>query len=273
MDQITPEVLALMDAEEWQLFNIAQDPTESRDVASEHPEKLRELIELWWAEAEKYNVLPLDGTFLQRGMVERPHATKDRERYVYYPGLSVVPAFNTPPVLNRSHSITAELEIPEEEAEGVIVSQAGYTGGYAFYVQDGRLRYVHNYVGKHLYEVVSDEPLPTGPVTVRYEFEVTTPPKIREGRGAGGLGQLYFDGRLVADTEIPITTPVHFGLEGFSCGYDAGAAVVPTYKPPFTFTGTIRKVTININPNLIPDDPEELAAHHQAQAAALLARV
>jgi arylsulfatase A-like enzyme len=273
MDQITPEVLAVMDAEEWQLFNITEDPTESRNVASEHPEKLRELIDLWWAEAEKYNVLPLDGTFLQRGAVERPHATKDRERFVYYPGLSVVPVFNAPPVLNRSHSITAELEIPEEGAEGVIVSQAGYTGGYAFYVQDGRLRYVHNYVGKHLYEVVSDEPLPTGPVTVRYEFEVTTPPKIREGRGAGGLGQLYFDGRLVADAEIPITTPVHFGLEGLSCGYDAGAAVVPTYKPPFTFTGTIRKVTVNINPNLIEDDPEELAAHHEAQAAALMARV
>ena len=90
-DQITPEVLEVLDREEWQLFNIAEDPTESRDVASEHPEKLRELIALWWTEAEKYHVLPLDGTFLQRGAVERPHATKDREQYVYYPGLSVVP--------------------------------------------------------------------------------------------------------------------------------------------------------------------------------------
>ena len=118
MDQITPEVLAVMDAEEWQLFHITDDPTESRNVASEHPEKLRELIDLWWAEAEKYNVLPLDGTFLQRGATERPHATKAREKFVYYPGLSVVPVFNAPPVLNRSHSITAELEIPARRCRG-----------------------------------------------------------------------------------------------------------------------------------------------------------
>ncbi len=254
-DQITPAVLEVLDAEEWQLFNLAEDPAESRNVAGEHPEKLRELIALWWVEAEKYNVLPLDGTFLQRAFVERPKASKDREQFVYYPGLSVVPTFNTPPVINRPHSITADLDIPEG-AEGVLLAQAGYTGGFSLYVQDGRLRYVHNYVGKHLYEVVSEEPLPTGPVTVRFEFEVTTPPSILEGRGAGGLGQLYFDGRLVANTEIPITTPILFGLEGLSCGYDAGAAVVPTYKPPFTFTGTIHKVIVDVSPELIIDDDQ-----------------
>ena len=76
---------------------------------------------------------------------------------------------------------------------------------------------------------MSDRALPTGPVTARFEFEVTSPPDIGAGRGAGGLGQLYFDGELVANTEIPVTTPILFGLEGPSCGYDAGAAVVPTY--------------------------------------------
>jgi len=154
----------------------------------------------------------------------------------------------------------------------VILAQAGYTGGFALYVQDGLLRYVHNYVGKYLYEVVADEQLPTGSVTARFEFEVTVPPKPREGRGAGGLGQLYLDGKLVANTEIPITTPILFGLEGLSCGYDAGAAVVSTYKPPFTFTGTIHKVTVDISGDLIVDD-DQLAAHHEAHAAALLARV
>ena len=213
-DQITPEILKVLDAEEWQLYNLAVDPTESRDLAGEHPEKLRELIDLWWTEAETYQVLPLDGTLNQRVALERPQATKPRSQYVYYPGLSVVPTFNTPPILNRSHAITAELDIPAGGAEGVILAQAGYTGGFALYVQDGRLRYVHNYVGKKLYEVVSGEPLPSGPITVRFEFEVTSPPKIREGIGAGGLGQLYFDGRLVANNEIPITTPVLFGLEG-----------------------------------------------------------
>ena len=190
-DQITPEVLEVLDAEEWQLFHVAEDPAESHDLAGEHPEKLRELIELWWVEAKKYQVLPLDATFHQRAAVERPRATKPREQYVYYPGLSVVPTFNTPPLYSRPHSITAEVEIPEGGAEGVILAQAGYTGGFSLYVQDGLLHYVHNYVGQQLYEVVSDEPLPSGRVSARFEFEATTPPKVREGLGAGGLGQLY----------------------------------------------------------------------------------
>jgi len=271
-DQITPGDLKVMDAEEWQLFNIAEDPAESRDLASEHPDKLRELIDLWYAEAEKYHVFPLDGTLAQRVLIERPHATKAREQYVYYPGLSVVPSLNTPPILNRPHSITAELDIPEGGAEGVILAQAGYTGGFTLYVQDGLLHYVHNYVGKALHEVVSDKPLPSGPVTVRFEFEVTTPPKIREGLGAAGLGQLYFDGKLVANTEIPVTTPNFFGFEGLSCGYDDGAAVVPTYKSPFPFTGTIHKVTVDVSGDLFADD-DHRNAHHEAHAATLLARV
>lgn len=105
----------------------------------------------------------------------------------------------------------------------------------------------------------------------RFEFEVNTPPDILQGRGTGGLGQLYFDGRLVANTEIPVTTPILFGLEGLSCGYDAGAAVVPTYTSPFTFTGTIHKVTVDIEPELIVDDAHREALA-DAHAAALLAR-
>jgi arylsulfatase A-like enzyme len=270
-DEITPELLEALETE-WQLFNIAVDPAESHDLAAEHPEKLRELIDLWWAEAEKYQVLPLDGTMQQRVATERPRASKSREQYVYYPALSVVPTFNTPPVYNRPHSITAELHVPEGGAEGVILAQAGVTGGYSLYVKDGRLRYVHNYVARELYEVVSEEELPTGEITVRFEFEVTTPPKIREGLGAGGLGQLYFDGKLVANTEIPVTTPIMFGFEGLSCGYDAGAAVTPAYKPPFEFTGTIHRVTVDVSGDLIEDD-DHLEAHHEAHAAAIMATV
>ena len=117
-DQITPEVLKVLDAEEWQLFNIARDPAESHDLASQHTEKLRELIDLWWVEAEKYHVLPLDGTFLQRGATERPRATKAREQFVYYPGLSVVPTFNTPPILNRSHSHHRRARYPARRGRG-----------------------------------------------------------------------------------------------------------------------------------------------------------
>jgi arylsulfatase A-like enzyme len=266
-DEIKPEDIEMLDTE-WQLYNIAEDPAESHDLASEHPEKLRELIDLWWAEAEKYQVLPLDGTMQQRVATERPRVARPRKQFVYYPALSVVPTYNTPPVYNLPHSIEAELAVPDGGAEGVILAQAGVTGGYALYVQDGRLHYVHNYVAKELYEVVSEEELPTGEITVRFEFEVTTPPKIREGTGAGGLGQLYFDGRLVANTEIPVTTPVLYGLEGLSCGYDAGAPVTPTYKPPFEFTGTIHRVTVDVSGDLIVDEDV-----HEAHAASIMARV
>ncbi len=97
-------------------------------------------------------------------------------------------------------------------------------------------------------------------------------PQIREGRAAGGLGQLYFDGKLVANTEIPVTTRSSSAFEGLTCGYDGGAAVAPTYTSPFTFTGTIHKVTVDISGDLFVDD-DHRAAHYEAEGALLLARV
>jgi arylsulfatase len=258
-DPITPEVLEQLDREGWELYHIGEDPTESHNVAADHPDRLRELIALWWEEAEKYKVLPLDGSVQARLAAERPQTSKPRTRFVYYPGGSVVPAFAAPPVFNRPYSIEADVELLNGDAAGVIVAQGGDAGGYSLYVDGGRLRYVYNYAGRDRFELESPEALPAGRHTLRYEFEPTGEPDLKAGKGVPGRAQLYVDGDLVADTEFPHTTPLIFELEGLSCGYDYGAPAAEGYESPFPFNGTINSVTFDLSGELIPDDEAEVA--------------
>jgi arylsulfatase len=204
-------------------------------------------------------VLPLDGSLFLRLSADRPQLTAERTRYEYFPGLSVVPFASAPKVFNRPHSITAEVEIPAGGAEGVLLAQGGVSGGYVLYVKDGRLHYVHNYLSLEEFRVTSTVDLPEGAVALRYEFEPTTPPDFANGRGAGGRGQLYIDDTLVGNAEIPVTVPIIFGLEGLSCGYDFGEAVTNDYESPFRFTGTIKKVTVDLSGELITDDEAQVA--------------
>ena len=258
-DPITPEVLEQLDASGWELYDINDDPTESSNIAAEHPDRLRELIALWWKEAEKYKVLPLDGSLQARLKTERPQTSRPRTRFIYRPHTSLVPAFAAPPVYNRPHSIEADVEIPADGASGVLIAQGGDAGGYTFFVEDGRPRYVYNYVGREKFEVSSSEPLLPGRHAVRYEFEPTGQPDFKVGKGVPGRAQLYIDGRLVGNADFPYTTPLLFELEGLSCGYDFGAPATETYQPPFTFTGTIHSVTVEVSGELIRDDDAEIA--------------
>ncbi|MGB3715170.1 MAG: sulfatase-like hydrolase/transferase [Candidatus Promineifilaceae bacterium] len=253
-DEITPEVLDHLDANDWELYHIAEDPAECHDLAAQCPDKLREMIARWYVEAGKYRVLPLDGTLMQRFAADRPRLAKDRDQYTFYPNLSVVPIGSTPMIFNRPHSITAEVEIPAGGAEGVLLAQGGVAGGYVFYVKDGKLHYLHNYLGLEEFRVTSNVEVPVGRATLRYEFEPTGPPDIRVGKGAPGRGQLYFNGDLVGNVEFPTTVPILFGIEGLSCGYDFGEAVSHEYKAPFAFTGTIYGVTVDVSGELIEDD-------------------
>ena len=258
-DPITPQVLEQLDRDGWELYHVAEDPTESRNLAAGHPDRLRELIALWWEEADKYKVLPLDGSMQARLAAERPQTSKPRTRYVYYPGGSVVPAFAAPPVFNRPYSIEAEVEIPTGGAAGVLVAQGGDAGGYAFYLKDGHLHYDYNYLGRDRFQLASPDPVREGRHALRYEFEPTGKPDIRNGKGVPGRAQLYVDGHLVANTEFPHTVPIIFELEGLSCGYDFGAPAGEAYQPPFEFTGTIHQVTVDVSGDLIRDDEAELA--------------
>jgi len=257
-DEITPEVLDDLDANGWELYHITEDPAEVHNLADQHPEKLQEMIARWYVEAGKHKVLPLDGTLFQRFVTERPRITKARDQLTFYPNLSVVPIGNTPMVFNRPHSITAEVEIPTGGAEGVLLAQGGVAGGYVFYVKENKLHYLHNYLGLEEFTVTSTVDVREGESTLRYEFEPTGPPDIRNGLGAPGRGQLYINGELVGNNEFATTVPLTFGIEGLSCGYDFGEAVSHEYHAPYTFTGSIKHVTVDLSGDLIEDDESKM---------------
>ena len=136
---ITADTLAMLDAERWELYHTAEDFAENYDVAAENRSKLIELIAQWYIEAGRYGVLPIDGTAVTRLMTERPQLTEARTSYTFWPGTETVPFSVAPRVLNRPHSITADVEIPAGGAEGVLLCQGANTGGYTFYVRGQRL--------------------------------------------------------------------------------------------------------------------------------------
>jgi len=253
------EKLTELDAGHWELYHVAEDFAENHDLAAGHRDKLIELIAQWYVEAGKYNVLPVDGRGVQRLMEERPVIAVARSSYTYYPGTQAVASDAAVKVLNRSHSITAFAEIPPGGADGVLLAHGGIDSGYAFYMKDGRLKWCHNYVDRERYYVESREPVPAGEHELRFEFEVTSPPDIPAGRGAGGRALLYVDGALTAAAEVPTTTPLALGLtSGVLCGRATGAPVTPDYAPPAVFTGTLHKVVVDVSGDLIEDDEATL---------------
>lgn len=258
-EPIPAEKLTELDATGWELYHVAEDWAENHNLAAENRAKLIELIAMWYAEAGKYNVLPVDGRGVQRFADERPQLTADRTRYTFYPDTQAIPYNTGPRLLNRPHSITADVEIPEEGAEGVLVSFGGTDGGYSLYVQNGKLQYVQNYVARDFLHVTSAELLPAGRHELRFEFEVTGEPDFAHGKGSPGRGQLYVDKTLVGQTEFPYTTPLSLGLtSGIKVGADPGSPVAPFYYAPFEFTGTIHSVTFDLGGEMIVDDEAEM---------------
>ena len=257
---ISAEKLSELDANNWELYHVAEDFAENHEVSAENRPRLIEMIAQWYVEAGKYNVLPIDGRGAQRVADERPAIAVDRTSYTYYPHTQPVSASAGANVMNRPHSITADVEIPEAGAEGVIFSHGGSDGGYSFYMKGGLLHYVHNYVAREYFHVESKKEVPSGRHQLRFEFEVTGQPDIQAGKGVPGRAQLYFDGELVGQTDFPYTTPLVFGVAGgaLECGQDSGSPVTPEYQPPFEFTGTIDSVTVDVSGELIRDTEAEI---------------
>jgi arylsulfatase A-like enzyme len=231
----------------WELFDTEADPSECHDLAEQHPERLQELIALWWVEAGAHQALPLES----RGAIEilgaeRPQLTKPRTRFTYYPGGAEIPESVAPNIRNRSFTIAAELEIETSEAGGVIFSQGSRFGGHALYVAAGRLAYVYNWVGEHVQTVRSDEPLPTGHVVVSAAFEKETDALPTEGTLS-----LYVRDQKVAEARI-MTQPGKFGLGGggLVVGRSGAEPVTDDYagSRPWAFLGgTIKRVVIDVS--------------------------
>jgi arylsulfatase len=235
--------------EKWMLFHQDKDFSESTDVASKYPEKLEELKQLWWAMANKYKVLPLDGRGVQRIATPRPQMSAPRDKYVYYPGTGEVDASTAVDIRNRSYRITAEVEIPKGGAQGVLLAHGGMIGGYSFFVnKDQKLQFSYNYLGIDEFKTIASETIPTGKVSLRWEFTRTGPPDFKLGKGAPGAGKLFINGKQVGAGDIPVTCPLAYSLsgDGLSCGRDTLTPVSHDYSREYPFTGTIRRVVVDV---------------------------
>jgi len=263
---------------EWELYNVAADFSQSKDLAKEYPEKLRELQSLFLIEAAKHNVLPLDTSFGERAdPTVRPNLLRDQTDFTFYPGMIRIPEANSPNVKNKSFHIIADVDIPEartlglgeqQAGDGVIVTQGGRFGGWALIVLDGKPMFAYAYTNqdgarypkqrKDKTRIISSETLAPGRHTIAFDFAYDG-----GGIGKGGLGTLTVDGKKVGEGRIGQTVPIgKYTLdESFDVGQDTGTPVIDDYetKMPFKFTGTLRKVEIKLGADqLTPGQRGEL---------------
>jgi arylsulfatase A-like enzyme len=235
------------DEQVWELYKIDEDFSQAKDLAKAHPGKLRELQDLWWAEASKYSVLPLDwrGTIrMNPETMGRPSLAGKRTKAVYHEGMVALPGAACLPMLNKSFAITAQVELANDKAEGMIVTQGGSEGGYGLYMRKGKPTFVYNFLGKERTTLVSEKSLPKGKATIAVTFDYDG-----GGMGKGGKLTLRVNGAKVAKARLERSVPIQFAIfEGLDIGMDSGSAVDFTYSLPFAFTGRIAQVEIEIFP-------------------------
>lgn len=251
------------DDDRWELYHVEVDRAEAHDLAAEHPEKLKELIDLWFSEAERNHVLPLDDRVAREQLtIERPQAEAPRTRYVYYPDTVAVPESTAVNVRGRSFKIIADAHL-DEGAHGVIFAHGSRFGGHTLFIKDDKLHYVYNFLGIPPEQTLVSGELTPGPHALGMEF-------IRESAGEHGESvgtcKLYVDDQVVA--EGPMRTQIgKFTLcgDGLCVGYDSADAVSRQYANPFPFTGgKLLEVTVDIS--------EEQYLDLELEALAMLSR-
>lgn len=234
------------DKQVWELYKLDGDFSQAHDVAADHPEKLRELQDLWWVEAARYSVLPLDwrGTIrMNAEAMGRPNLVGKRTQVTYYPGMVALPDAACLPMLNKSWKITAQVEVPAN-AEGMIITQGGSEGGYGLYMREGKPAFVYNFLGQERPVFSAEKALPPGKAHIEVRFDYDG-----GGMGKGGKVTLTVDGTAVASGRLERTVPIQFSIgEGLDVGLDTGSAVDWSYTLPFRFTGTIDHVDVEIYP-------------------------
>jgi arylsulfatase len=225
------------DADRWLLFDLNDDFSEARDLADAHPEVVRDLEQLWWSEAGRYQVLPLDDSLVNRVLHMEPSPHPPRYRWSFRPGVAVAEE-STPPLAGGFH-LTARVEPIAEGARGVLVAQGDWTNGWAFLVLDGRLEYVLSRFGVE-YRVTADASLPVGASELRVEY-------TRED-GGGGPVQLLADGAPIGSGRLPRDLPFRWQIGGarLHVGLDRGLPVCADYRPPFPFRGSVREAIFEL---------------------------
>jgi arylsulfatase len=260
----------------WELYDLSKDWTQYNDVSAQYPEKVKELEALFWKEAERNQVLPMDSTTFTRSLVPRPNLTAGRTVFTYSGPITGTSNANAPSVLASSYNIKAEVEIPEDGAEGMIVTHGGRFTGYGFYLLDGKPVYTWNVLGLEHVKWEGEEALSPGKHTVEFDFKYdglgaeTLKYGSPSGLGRSGTGTLKVDGKVVAEQKMDKTVPsVMQWSESFDVGADTGSPVDDDdYQTPFRFTGKLNKLTLTIDrPKLSPEDIEKLQSAMHANPA------
>jgi len=250
---ITADILNDLDTTGWELYHVDEDAAETKNLAAQDRSRLTAMISMWYAEAGKYNVLPIDSRGVARIADERPTIAMSRDRYVLYPGTQSIPAAAAPKILNRPYSITAEVDMTED-TEGVLLSMGGNDGGISFYVQGGGLCFVHNYVAKDIYHIKSDTPVPPGRHFLSMEFQPTGQPDAANGKGTPGRITLRVDGDEIGHGDLPVTTPTRLAQGGaMLVGADTGSSVTPEYASPFRFSSRVHRVIVDVSGEHVED--------------------
>lgn len=245
----------------WELYDLAADPAETRDLAAEHPDVVEDLVARWWAEAERNQVLPLDNRPFSEFVLGRPATVAPRTRYVYWPDTAMVPEATAVNVRNRDHRIVAELEVADaaHHVEGVLLAQGSIFGGWSFHLVRGRLCYVHNNSGRHHSRVEGPAFLGVGPHRLELRFR-------RTADHAGEVG-LWVDDAQVGAGVVESFTANRFSItgNGLTCGRAEGVPPCSDYRAPFPITALLRRVVVEVDgpPWLDPEAEAEDAIRRQ----------
>jgi arylsulfatase len=235
----------------WELYDLSKDWTQFEDVAAKNPAKLKELQDLFWKEAEKYQVLPLDSSLVARVITPRPSLSAGRTSFVWTRPITGVPNGDAPSLLNTSYNIKVDVEIPQGGAEGMLITQGGRFGGYGFYIVKNKPVFTWNLVDLKRVRWEGPEALPPGKHTLQFDFKYdglgigTLAFNNLSGIGRGGTGVLKVDGKEVARQTMDRSIPLILQWdENFDIGAD---------------TGTLDKLTLKIDrPKLSPADIQKL---------------
>ena len=248
----------------WELYNVNEDFSEAVDLAAKNPDKLKELQLLFYAEAAKYNVLPLDDSKIARMDVRlRPSLTRGRSDFEYYGAISRIPEGAAPDIKNKSFKVTAEVEITKGKEQGILVTQGGLSAGWALMFQGGRPEFHYNFANIKHTAIAAKNPLPPGRHTILFDFAYDG-----GGIGKGGTGTLSVDGKEVAQGRIEATMPFRFSFdETFDVGEDTGTPVSLDYDVPFKFNGKLEKVVVTPGQSKLSATEE-----HQVEEAEQAAR-
>lgn len=256
-----------IDAYGWELYHVAEDFSQAVNLADREPAKLRELQDLFWIEANRYNVLPLDNSKVERFDVSlRPSLTRGRSVFTYFEGMTRIPEGTAPDLKNKSWKIGADVHILDGDANGVIATQGGRFNGWGLYLVDGRPVFHYNLVGVQRFTIGSKEKLTSGQHVILVDFKYDG-----GGFGKGGMVTITVDDKKVAEGRIDRTYAFRVSLdETLDIGEDTGTPVSEDYQVPFKFSGKLNRVLIRLSDSpLSAEDQEQI---RRAKAAISLSQ-